>query len=139
MKTYVLIITILISSFSFSLDSIKSRKVEKPTITHKVYLGEALLIGTFKIEFIEVLQESRCPNGVTCIREGEVVVLVDLYEDGEKIKSKQITVNSKSIFQKRNLYASGKFTVSVLNVLPYPDANFKTETNNYYLLLATES
>jgi len=140
MKRSILLIVIFITSFSFSQDSIKIRKVETPIITSKVYLGKSIIVENFKIEFIEVLQDSRCPKGVHCIWAGEVVILVDLYEDGKKGEQKKITLNPKIELQKRigNLFFSEQLSLSVLNVLPHPDANIKTQSNRYYLLLNTK-
>ena len=140
MNRSILLIVIFMTSFSFSQDSTKGKKVETPIITSKVYLGKSIVVEHFKIEFIDVLQDSRCPKGVNCIWAGEVVILVDLYEDGKKVERKRITLNPKIELQNRigNLFFSEKLSLSVLNVLPYPNANNKPKSNEYYLLLDTK-
>lgn len=140
MKRSILLIVIFITSFSFSQDSTKTRKAETPIITSKVYLGKSIVVENYEIEFIEVLQDSRCPKGVSCIWAGEVVILVDLFEDGKKVERKKITLNPKIELQNRigNLFFSDKLSLSVQNVLPYPTAKAKKQSNAYYLLLDTK-
>ena len=140
MKRSILLIVIFITSFSFSQDSTKTRKAETPIITCKVYLGKSIVVENYEIEFIEVLQDSRCPKGVSCIWAGEVVILVDLFEDGKKVERKKITLNPKIELQNRigNLFFSDKLSLSVQNVLPYPTAKAKKQSNAYYLLLDTK-
>ena len=140
MKRTILLIIILITSFSFSQDSTEVQKAETPIISSKVYLGKSVAFENFRIEFIEVVQDSRCPTGVNCIWAGEVVILVDLYEDGKKIERKKITLNTKIGLQNRigNLFFSEAMSLSVLNVLPHPNAKNKTQSNAYYLLLDTK-
>ena len=79
MKRSILLLVIFITSFSFSQDSTKIRKVGTPIITSKVYIGKSIVVENFKIEFIEVIQDSRCPKGVNCVWAGEVLIFVDLY------------------------------------------------------------
>ena len=140
MKRSILLIVIFITSFSFSQDSTKTRKAETPIITSKVYLGKSIVVENYEIEFIEVLQDSRCPKGVSCIWAGEVVILVDLFEDGKKVERKKITLNPKIELQNRigNLFFLDKLSLSVQNVLPYPTAKAKKQSNAYYLLLDTK-
>jgi len=137
MKRSILLIIIFITSFSFSQDSTKIKKVETPIITSKVYLRKSIVVEHYKIEFIEVLQDSRCPKGVHCVWAGEVVILVDLYKDGKKVERKKITLSPKIELQKRigNLFFSEKLSLTVLNVLPHPNVKAKTQSNAYYLLL----
>jgi len=137
MKRSILLLVIFITSFSFSQDSIKIRKVGTPIITSKVYLGKSIVVENFKIEFTEVIQDSRCPKGVNCVWAGEVVILVDLYKDGKKLERKKITLSPKIELQKRigNLFFSEKLSLTALNVLPHPNAKAKIQSSDYYLLL----
>jgi len=137
MKSSLLLLVIFITSFSFSQDSTKIRKVGTPIITSKVYLGKSIVVENFKIEFIEVIQDSRCPKGVNCVWAGEVLIFVDLYKDGKKVERKKITLSPKIELQKRigNLFFSEKLSLTVLNVLPHPNAKAKIQSSDYYLLL----
>ena len=58
MKSSLLLLVIFITSFSFSQDSTKIRKVGTPIITSKVYLGKSIVVENFKIEFIERITKS---------------------------------------------------------------------------------
>ena len=97
MKSSLLLLVIFITSFSFSQDSTKIRKVGTPIITSKVYLGKSIVVENFKIEFIEVIQDSRCPKGVNCVWAGEVLIFVDLYKDGKKEKEIIVEEGSSEI------------------------------------------
>ncbi|MGB5418152.1 hypothetical protein [Algibacter sp.] len=139
MKHGLLFLVILITSFTFSQNSINTQNDEELSVISRVYQGKSIDIENFTIAFIDVLQDSRCPKEAHCIWAGEVVILVDLYENGKKVERKKMTLNPKTGLQKSmgNLFFSDNLTLSVLNVLPYPKAENKTPLKNYYLVLNT--
>jgi len=83
---------------------------------------------TFKFE--KVLNDSRCPVGVTCIWEGQVQCLVTI-KIGDK--TEQITLTqSGSDDDESQLY--GQYRIE-FNVTPYPVANESISLNDYRLEL----
>lgn len=82
------------------------------------------------IRFIEVTEDSRCPEGVECVWEGRVTCLVDI-------------IYSDSTYQ-QELTQSGRSSTSVLefqgfeimfDVQPYPTFGKEIKTDEYRLVL----
>ena len=134
MKKLILVCLIVFSNLLFSQDSLQ---VKTPIIVSKLNLGKCLKFENIKVKFVEVLQDSRCPKGVTCIWAGEVIVLVDIFKKGKKIESKKVTINYKAPIKSRfgNLYASDDLFISGINVQPYPVYDKKIKPEEYYIQL----
>lgn len=83
--------------------------------------GELLSFSNKAIRFKEVVSDSRCPKEVTCVWEGEAKVLVELYENGNFLEEKIITISSGSIpldFSAKDFL----YNIQGLMLLPYPSA-----------------
>lgn len=98
-------------------------------------VGQSALIETegLEIKFVEVVSDSRCPTGVTCVWAGEATALVNIkYRD---------TGYSKHLVQPGH-GEEGK--ADFLNyelkfdVQPYPRAGEKTDKKDYRLQLEVE-
>ena len=137
MKHLLLVLSLLITSVSFAQDSTGLLKVETPRIVSKLHYGENLQINDIELKFVEVLQDSRCPKNVNCIWAGEVIVLVDVFENGNKTEQKKLTLSPTSHLQNQlgNLFSSEKLKISGFNVLPYPVSGTKIKTEDYYIQL----
>lgn len=77
--------------------------------------------------FAEVVSDSRCPEGVDCIRAGEAVVRVVLNDGSER----KVTVGAGD--KNRVGFAILNGSVEVLDLLPYPKARVKTDPMSYRL------
>lgn len=132
MKHTITVLLVLISAFGFAQDSIKVN-VETPKIVSQLPLGEAATFDTITIKFVELVGDSRCPEGVTCVWAGEVVVLVDVLKDGEKLERKKITFNARGAA--KAIYASEDLTISGLKVTPYPVYKEKIALEDYKMEL----
>ncbi|NNC49397.1 MAG: hypothetical protein HKO01_02555 [Flaviramulus sp.] len=134
MKQLILVCLIMVSVQLYGQDS---TKVGTPIIVAKLYLGKSLNIDNVEVKFVKVLQDSRCPKGVTCIWAGEVIVLVDVFKEGKKFETQKITINSKIPLKSRfgNLFSSDDVTISALNVQPYPIYDKKINPEDYYIQL----
>jgi len=137
MKSLLLIIILLATSSGFAQDSIHVTKVNPPRLVTKLQLGKSYQLGNLDFKFAEVLQDSRCPKNVNCIWAGEVVISIDVFENGNKINQKKLSISAKSYIQNLlgNLFKSEGLTVSVFNVLPYPVSGKKTKLEDYYIQL----
>lgn len=132
MKHTITVLLLLISAFSFAQDSTKVN-VETPKIVSQLQLGKAATFDTITIKFVELVADSRCPEGVTCVWAGEVVVLVDIFKDGEKLERKKITFNA--LGEAKDVYASEDLTISGLKVTPYPVYKEKIALEDYKIEL----
>jgi hypothetical protein len=84
----------------------------------------------FSLKFIEVLSDSRCPRGVTCIWAGEVKFLVEMTES-ESTHSEELIQSGSSSPAK----TSFKDYELAFDVQPYPEAGKEITEEDYRLVL----
>jgi hypothetical protein len=112
MKKIVLLTFLL---FSFSLFS---QKIEK--ITPKKCIPK----NGYHLKLKSVFDDSRCPEGVTCVWAGEVSVIIEVYKDKQLIEEKRLTLNSKNkeenIKWLVNYLPESSKSIKWISVLPYP-------------------
>ncbi len=86
----------------------------------------------FEIRFLEVVNDSRCPTGVTCIWEGEVTCLVEItYADSQ---------NSMTLTQPGSGQGKTDFEEYSIEfqVQPYPEAGKQIAKQDYRLQLVID-
>ena len=89
----------------------------------------ALIAGeNLQIQFVEVISDSRCPAGATCIWAGEASCLIEI-TDGESTYSKVLTQPGLST-SSRTDYAAYEIAY---DILPYPELGKETKTKDYRL------
>jgi hypothetical protein len=136
MKPFLFITFLIISSFCFAQDSTNVID-ETPKIASKLAFGETLKFNDIELKFVAVISDSRCPKGVTCVRAGEIIILVDVFKNGKKVEQKELQFTPTSHLQNRiaNLFASKDLNVFGYNVLPYPEYGNKIKSEDYYIQL----
>ena len=140
MKHKILIVTLLFFSIGFTQDSTLV-KAETPKIVSKLQLGKSLNFNDVEIKFVEVLQDSRCPKGATCIWAGEVVVLVEVFKNGKFLEKKKLIFNPGNHLKKEllTLFSSEKLNINGFNISPHPVAGEKISPQDYYLQIEIEN
>lgn len=122
MKKIVLLTFLL---FSFSLFSQKIEKIApKKCIPKKGY----------HLKLKSVFDDSRCPEGVTCVWAGEVSVIIEVYKDKQLIEERTIIFNSKN--REENIkwfenYYSKK--IKLVRVVPYPKDGIVVKEKNKFI------
>ena len=110
-------------------------KVVPPTIAVKVMYGDAVKIDAVIVTFLEVLEDSRCPIGTTCIWAGQARVKVLVKGKGQEAYTRIVTI-SPGAQEPVSICERNGYTISVVNVLPAPEgAEGAPEKNSYYLNL----
>lgn len=95
----------------------------------KVNQSFLLESGGIKIKFLNVTSDSRCPSGVTCIWQGEVVVLVNILKNNQDGGNFNLTSNTG---QKDTTVQIAKgYFLHVVNVEPYPLSGKKISVSDY--------
>jgi hypothetical protein len=84
-----------------------------------------------KIKFEEVLEDSRCPRGVTCIWEGRARCLVKLTNSNDS-QTMELIEHGLSDQYSKVTYKNYQIT---FHVIPYPEAGKEISTGEYRLLL----
>jgi hypothetical protein len=91
----------------------------------------------FHLKLQRVLDDSRCPEGVTCIWAGEVSVVVEAYKDKQLIEAKTMTLNAKNSEENAkwflNYLPNSTKMIKSIDVLPYPKKDKILNSNKYYI------
>ncbi len=100
--------------------------------------GTTLAVDEVDIEFVKVIEDSRCPKNVNCVRAGKAIVLVNVYVHGKFIKEKRIEFYPSGFNNQSatTLFNADGLRIIGLNLSPYPIATTKTPKEDYYLELA---
>lgn len=116
--------------------------------TETLCIGDNLEFGDYSIKFKEVISDSRCPRGVTCVWAGEVKVLVEFYEDGQFKGDKVITGTNMEIGENEIVSEAGislaeffsdkDLGITKVVVSPYPGKN-KISPEEYSVNLGVAS
>ncbi|MRT15538.1 hypothetical protein F3C99_01035 [Vitellibacter sp. q18] len=135
MKNSVYALLMLFSVIAFGQED----SAETPKIAIKIPLGETVVIKGIAVKFVEVLEDSRCPTGVTCIWAGRAVVKVEVGSNGNKREKMLIFGETKRGETKdTNLYSSSEFAIKGLTLNPYPTSENSNNKKTYELLICEE-
>ncbi len=82
------------------------------------------------IEFVEVVSDSRCPKGATCVWAGEASCLVDITTRGS---TDRVTLTQPGLSSPSTATVAG-YDIA-FDVLPYPELGTQTDAHDYRLAL----
>ncbi|WP_426062555.1 hypothetical protein [Flavobacterium sp. DSP2-3-1] len=132
MKKLVLLLFMIISSIVLA-QSQKSQKVKYVTIKQKVCPNQK----GFQLVLKAISNDSRCPEGVTCIWAGEVTAVVSVYKDSKLIEDSTLVFSMKNEEDNKKWLASylsdKQKKIKSISVLPYPKEGSKINPEEYYL------
>ena len=114
--------TLLFLSVSFSFAQEES--ANPPQIAIRIPLGETVMIDSYRVEFVAVLEDSRCPEDVVCVWAGQAKVKVLISEAGGDFEEKEIVLGPK---MKNILTETGSLRLKALNLSP-PNYSFVGRT-----------
>ncbi len=135
MKNLISTILILAVTFAHAQDD-NTKKVTTPKIVSKLKLNTSFKTKNVEVKLVEVVSDSRCPEGVSCMWAGEAIVLVDIFKDGEKLERKKVTFDSEGV---KDIFSSETVSIKSYNVMPHPKADSKTNPEDYYLQLEVKN
>ena len=90
----------------------------------------------FHLKLLRVFDDSRCPENVTCVWQGEVSATVEVYNNKKFEEEKTITFNSKN--NEENIlwfskYYQGK--IKNVDVVPYPKEGVVVKAKSQYIAI----
>ena len=102
----------------------------------KLKIGQTALIEDEQIsfKFVEVVTDSRCAKGATCIWQGEVTCIVEITYF-ESLHRKTLTQPGLTQEPSKDVFKEYSIT---FNVQPYPELGKDIKTNEYWLQLMIE-
>lgn len=110
--------------------------LETPKLSIGLVEGGSYMHEYVTVKFIKVIQDSRCPKSVMCIRAGEAEVLIGIYKNGLLLEEKTIIVRPNT--RLLTLYSNAEVIVSAVNLLPYPKEAGTVSDRSYVLDLLFE-
>src|SRR5690606_20815520 len=114
-------------------------QAKPPLIAVKIPLEGSIFLKGVSIKFLEVLEDSRCPDGVSCVWAGRAIVKVEINSNGQTIEKTIIYGKTKPEEDgNTNLFNSRELTINGLTLNPYPNVENLGEDTNYQLLVYEE-
>ena len=106
--------------------------------TAKAALGDTVVLGVGeslelegnpppRVTFMGVVQDSRCPEGVTCIWQGEAVVALQVDGEGIEPTTVQLTTSDRGA----NHLSVDVFCLELAGVTPYPTSTSAIAPSDY--------
>jgi hypothetical protein len=132
MKNILVLFLLAFSMLAFSQNDDKAA-LKYLKITQKKCLKKK----GYQLVFKEVISDSRCPKGVTCIWAGEIEIVISVYKDQKLIEDNTITISNN--YNKENTewissyMPSDKKNIKRISVFPYPKEGSTINPKDYYL------
>ena len=125
-----LVIVLFFLNFVFAFAQTEVKIIPKKCIPKK----------GFHLKLKSVFNDSRCPEGTTCIWAGEVSVNVEVYNDKKFVEEKTLTFNSKNR-EENNLWFSKYYfkKIKSASVNPYPKEGVVVKDKKKYIKIVFEN
>lgn len=141
MKSFLttLCLVITMSGFAQNNEEEKAKEqVKTPKIVSLLATGKSVKEDNIEVKFIEVVEDSRCPEDVTCIWAGEVKVKVAVTNHNAAKptpKEKLLVLSPSAEFDNLfgNIFHADGFNITAINVKPYPVSTKKIKPEEYAL------
>lgn len=86
-----------------------------------------------KIKFLDVIQDSRCPSDVVCIRAGEVAILVNVIKNNKNFGDFMLIISPGNEDLTSEIFDG--YYIKLIKVDPYPNTSKKIELSDYVATL----
>ena len=94
----------------------------------------------YHLKLVKVVDDSRCPQGVTCVWAGEVSAIVKVYKDKKFIEEKTIKFNSKNTSENATWFSNYySKKIKSIDVLPYPKNGVTVRAKKQYIRITFEN
>ena len=132
MKNSIVFFFVIIISIAW-VQNPKSERFKYTTINQKVCPNQK----GFQLVLKAIPNDSRCPEGATCIWAGEVSAVVMVYKDSKLVDEKTLVFSVKNEENNRRWFASylleKQKKVKSIDVFPHPNKDREIDFKDYYL------
>lgn len=132
MKNSIVFFFVIIISIAW-VQNPKSEKFKYTTINQKMCPNQK----GFQLVLKTIPNDSRCPEGATCIWAGEVSAVVMVYKDSKLVDEKTLVFSVKNEENNRRWFASylleKQKKVKSIDVFPHPNKDREIDFKDYYL------
>lgn len=95
----------------------------------KIQQVAAIEADYLKIQFLDVSDDSRCPVDVQCFWAGQATVVIGIVKDGNNLGNVNLVLGAAS--QEQATAHFDDYTISLLELTPYPQRNQQIELSDY--------
>lgn len=132
MKNSIVFFFVIIISIAW-VQNPKSERFKYTTINQKMCPNQK----GFQLVLKTIPNDSRCPEGATCIWAGEVSAVVMVYKDSKLVDEKTLVFSVKNEENNRRWFASylleKQKKVKSIDVFPHPNKDREIDFKDYYL------
>ncbi len=113
----------------------ESKKFNTPKTITKLAIGDTIVFNSGSIKFLRIKDDSRCPTGVSCMWEGEVIAVLGFYENGNLKEEKEFVFGTKGIHPENTgvIATHEEKTIHGYNITPYPVSQQPIRPEEYCL------
>lgn len=130
MKTILIFLTLLVAQ----CDSKENETKDTSSNRNEEQLDQNKEEYQFKLK--KVTADSRCPEGLNCVWEGQVEMVVSVYKEKELVEEKELIVNSQTTDKNvawANQYSTKKITF--IGILPKRVKDQEIKESEYQLVI----
>lgn len=132
MKKSLLLFLVLFNMLAFAQNTSKE-SIKYVKITQKKCLKKS----GYQIVLKEVLSDSRCPEGVTCVWAGEASAIVSVYKDSKLVEDNTMVFSMKNIEENKQWLSKylplKQRKIKTVGVFPYPKQGVVVNKKDYYI------
>lgn len=131
-----LLFTALFVLFSFTAEAQNDEERTTPQILSKLSVGNSVMLedGLTQVTFLKVIEDSRCPTGVTCMWAGQVVFELEITSpNSSEIVTFKIGSHSGVL-----ITTLKELEVFAVSMKPYPKAGDTLDFSTYSLSLLSK-
>lgn len=132
MKNSIVFFFVIIISIAW-VQNPKSERFKYTTINQKMCPNQK----GFQLVLKTIPNDSRCPEGATCIWAGEVSAVVMVYKDSKLVDEKTLVFSVRNEENNRRWFASylleKQKKVKSIDVFPHPNKDREIDFKDYYL------
>lgn len=139
MRNPIIAILFIINCLAYAQDSTLTQ-VETPKIVSKLFFGKQIQVGEFEIRFVEIVNDSRCPKNVNCVRAGEAKIIVEVFKGDEFVEKQLIEITPTTYLYDTYpiMFSSDELVLKAFNLKPYPIDGVTIKNEDYYLQVIIE-
>ncbi|MFE3867463.1 hypothetical protein ACFX5E_05160 [Flavobacterium sp. LS2P90] len=132
MKKSLLLFLVLFNTLAFA------QATPKENIKHvKITQKKCLKKSGYQIVFKEVVNDSRCPEGVTCVWAGEASAVVSVYKDSKLVEDNTMVFSMKNMEENKKWFSKylpeKQRKIKNIGVFPYPKQGVVVDKKDYYI------
>lgn len=133
-KNIVISIFCIVSCFSLVASQAQNTQ-DSLSYTKLLKLSQTADFEKIRVKFNNVIEDSRCPKNVTCIRAGEAIIEILVYKNEKLIRVEKLIIDASGFVADANnlIYSFGDIKIYGFGLYPYPHTEYTIKNEDYRL------